>query len=114
LKPVSLGRGKTVYDIACFEYLDTSIGPYNEVGLGVLCLYDPVINIPILPVLFPKRFTAVLYIHHLPVTTKTANDAGNEIWGYPKFQADIEFEDSQTTRNCILRVNRNKNYGLQQ
>lgn len=43
-------------------------------------LYEPTVNIPGLPLLFPhwfKRFG--LYIHHLPVTTQAAYDFGDEI-----------------------------------
>ena len=108
LKPISLGRGKAIYGLTCFEYRDSTIGKYNEVGFGIPCLYDPVINIPVLPALLDMHFPVVFYISHLPVTTKFAFDFETEVWGYPKFLAEIRFEESEDTRRCILHAdNRN-------
>ena len=81
------------------------VAPYNEFGIMVPVLYQPTINIPGLPLLFPhwfKRFG--LYIHHLPVTTQAAYDFGVEIWGYPKIVAEISFEDRGQVRRCRLRA----------
>jgi hypothetical protein len=81
------------------------VAPYNEFGIMVPVLYEPTVNIPGLPLLFPhwfKRFG--LYIHHLPVTTQAAYDFGVEIWGYPKIVAEISFEDVGQVRRCRLRA----------
>jgi hypothetical protein len=45
-----------------------------------------------------------MYIHHLPVTTQAARDFGVEIWGYPKFIAEIGFEETGALRRCRLRA----------
>ena len=103
LKPVSIDRGKALYGIICFEYTNTAVGPYNVV-FGVLCLYDPLINVPILPALFERRFPVGFYVDHLPVTTKVAYDAGVDIWGCLRFLVEIEFEESRTTRRCSLEA----------
>ena len=39
---------------------------------------------------------------HLPVTHRPARDGGRLVWGYPKFIADMEFEDSIETLRCSL------------
>jgi hypothetical protein len=41
------------------------------------------------------------FVLHLPVTSKAARDGGRG-WGYPKFTADIEFEDSVQTVRATL------------
>jgi len=37
----------------------------------------------------PSSRKSYSYVLHLPVTTESANAAGCEIWGFPKFVADI-------------------------
>ena len=86
----------------CLEYPDSTIGPYNEIGIGVPCRLDPVLNIPLLPALFDRFFAVGFYVHYLPVTTQIAYDAGVDVWGLPKFVATIEFEDTPTHRRCLL------------
>ena len=104
LKPVIIGRGRTIYGIVAYEYLDTAIGPYSEVGMVVTCMCDPVFNVPLLPAIFSQAFPVAFYFHHLPVTTKIALDSRMEIWGYPKFLATIRFEESSDGRRCVLEA----------
>jgi acetoacetate decarboxylase len=104
LKPLIIGRGKTILGVAAYEHSETSIGPYNEVAMGIACLFDPRVNIPFLPAIFERSFPIVFYIHHLPVTTKIALDSGIEIWGLPKFLAKIKFEESADKKRCILEA----------
>lgn len=104
LKPISLGNGNALYGFVCFEYRDTTIGPYNEVGIGAPCRLDPVINIPLLPALFNRFFGVGFYVHYLPVTTQIAYDAGVDIWGLPKFIAQIAFEETHNSRRCVLQA----------
>lgn len=106
LKPALLMPGTAVVSFAAFEYRQIAdVAPYNEFGIMVPVLYKPAVNIPGLPLLFPhwfKRFG--LYVHHLPVTTQEAYDFGVELWGYPKFVAEISFEDEGEMRRCRLRA----------
>jgi hypothetical protein len=103
LKPALLVPGIAVLAIPCFEYRKTSIGPYNEVGICIPALIKPVVNIPALPLLFEKSFKNLgFYVHHLPVTTKIAYDAGRSVWNYPKFVCSIEFKDSVDRLSMIL------------
>lgn len=104
LKPISLGNGNALYGVVCFEYRDTAIGSYNEVGIGAPCRLDPLINIPLLPALFDRFFSVGFYVQYLPVTTQIAYDAGVDIWGLPKFTAQITFEESRRGRRCILHA----------
>lgn len=104
LKPISLGNGKALYGVVCFEYRETAIGSYNEVGIGVPCRLDPLIDIPLLPALFNRFFNVGFYVQYLPVTTQIAYDAGVDIWGLPKFLAHIMFENSRRGRRCSLHA----------
>jgi hypothetical protein len=43
-----------------------------------------------------------VYVWHLPVTTEIARAGGVEIYGYPKFIADIEFQRTEGWVECGL------------
>jgi hypothetical protein len=45
-----------------------------------------------------------MYVCHLPVTHEYARDGGIEEWGYPKFLADITFEDLGESVRSELRA----------
>ena len=106
LKPALLMPGTAIVSFVAFEYREIAdVAPYNEFGIMVPVLYEPAVNIPGLPLLFPHWFRRFgLYIHHLPVTTQEAYDFGVEIWGYPKFVAEISFKDVGEMRRCRLRA----------
>lgn len=87
--------GKPLVFISLYEYRDSSVGAYNEVGIAI----------PVIPKGVKKPISNFLdllsstddskigwHIVNLPVTTERANAAGKEIWGYPKFVAEIPFK----------------------
>ncbi|MCL7455292.1 MAG: acetoacetate decarboxylase family protein [Anaerolineae bacterium] len=106
LKPALLAPGTGILTLVAMEYKRISdVAPYNELGIAIPVLYEPAVNVPALPLLFPHRFPRFgLYIHHLPVTTQEAYDYGVELWGYPKFVAEITFEEDDGARRCRLRA----------
>jgi hypothetical protein len=111
LKPVLLVPGIAMVALAAFEYRKIAdVEPYNEFTVAVPVQYEPVVNVPGLPLLFhpllsPKWYRKIgMYVHHLPVTTPAARDFGVEIWGYPKFIAEIGFEETGEVRRCRLRA----------
>lgn len=106
LRPVELFPGTGILTMAAMEYRSIAdVEPYNEFGIMVPVLYEPRVRIPGLPLLAPRCFKRFgLYVHHLPVTTQAACDFGVEIWGYPKFVAEIGFEETERVRRCRLRA----------
>jgi hypothetical protein len=99
LRPTCEWNGKALIALACFEYLDTTLGPYNEIGLVIA-----VVRKHVKPRLGhwlqalrdadnPNREMG-WFVLHLPVTTTAACTAGREIWGFPKFVSAIEFDQS--------------------
>jgi len=92
LHPVKLPGKRGMVGIAAFNYIDTTIGPYGEVGVVVPCVYGDAPPPMVLPALregnHPGFGTLVL---HLPVTKTIARDAGRGEWGYTKFVADMKF-----------------------
>lgn len=106
LKPALLTPGRGVISFGAFEYRELVDWPaYNEVGMSIPVLYEPAVNVPAVPLLAPRWFkTYGLYVHHLPVTTELARVGGIEIWGYPKFLAEITFEEAGESLRCRLRA----------
>lgn len=84
--------GKALGGLAFYEYRDSAIGAYNEVGTAVAVMPEGCSRKP-LPALDLLTGSAKrelgFYIIDLPVTTEEAHAAGKEIWGYPKFVTDI-------------------------
>ncbi|MFP5441207.1 MAG: acetoacetate decarboxylase family protein [Gammaproteobacteria bacterium] len=83
--------------IACYEYRHTTVGSYNEVGVAVaVCRDGEQLRLNgwsdlLSTMRDPESRHVAFHILDLPVTTAAANAAGREVWGYPKFVADIPF-----------------------
>jgi len=92
LYPVTLPNGNATVIVAAFNYLETSIGPYGEIGIAIPCTYKCQAP-PLLPLALEGRFPDWGgFVLHLPVTSLTARDGGRVIYGYTKFVADMEFQ----------------------
>jgi hypothetical protein len=103
LHPVRLGRGRAMVVVIAFDYLETSIGPYGEVGVIVPVVLGRRPPPPLWPLLREGAnpdFGALVL--HLPVTTERARDAGRGEWGYPKFVADMRFDHTPEALSCEL------------
>jgi len=111
LKPILLMPGTTMVALTAFEYRKIAdVEPYNEFAISIPVQYGAAVNVPGLPLFFhpvlsPQWYRKLgMYVLHLPVTTQAARDFGVEIWGYPKFIAEISFEDAGEMRRCRLRA----------
>lgn len=83
--------GRACAAIYVWEYRDSTVGSYGEVGLGVQCRRrgtSP--SILRLGVDMGAQDDQGIWVVTLPVTTEAAYAAGMEIWGYPKYVAPIE------------------------
>lgn len=88
----------TMCGIAGFMYKNSSLGPYNEVAITFPVKQKQKMkpNIFILNLTDIIRGEFHVYVRHLPVTTKIAKEAGVIIYNYPKFIADIEFQNGSS------------------
>jgi hypothetical protein len=102
--PARLAPGLGALAITCFEYRDTDIGPYNELAISVV-LNEPWF-LPNLPgralISGLRRRQLHAWVQHLPVTTEIARAGGVNFYNYPKFLANIEFEEKGGRRICRL------------
>ena len=103
LRPAELLPGRTLCTIVGIEYRENDLGTYNEVGVVFFVGGGERRRLPILGTaldLFRGRLGA--YVHQLPVTTSFSTEAGREIWGFPKFVAEISFGEESGRRVCAL------------
>ncbi len=87
-------NGRALAAIGWYEYRDTDIGAYNEVGVAIAVQPENrALRLPIMQFFYPAgRRTLGFYIIDLPVTTEIACAAGREMWGFPKFVAEIPLQ----------------------
>ncbi len=92
LHPVSIGKkGRVAVIFMATNYLESSIGPYGELAIAIPCTHRRAAP-PLVPLLLEDRLEGwAPFVLHLPVTLGRSRDAGREIWGYPKFLADMDF-----------------------
>ena len=97
LRPALVIPGTAALVVAVFDFEDTSIGPYGEVGVGIPCRYRRSTAVPLVPLLAEKWLDDVgPWVHLMPVTTEAAKDAGIQHWGYPKFVAEIDIDVTES------------------
>lgn len=110
LVPALTVGNRALVALACFEYRDTSVGVYNEVGLSVAVTRPGETQRfggwgELLATLQqPEQRHVAFHILDLPVTTAAANAAGREIWGFPKFVTDIPFRLDGREMACQVMV----------
>lgn len=94
LEPAITRGEQALVGLSFYEYRDTTVGVYNEVGTAIFArrLGDRGL-LPGLAELYvdPRRRRVGAWVVDLPVTTDAANVAGRELWGYPKFVTGIDF-----------------------
>lgn len=110
LTPALTIGGKALVALACFEYRDTSVGVYNEVGLAAAVTRTGE-ALPLggwrdllTTLRQPEERRVAFHILDLPVTTAAANAAGREIWGYPKFVTEIPFTLNGRHFDCAVKT----------
>ncbi len=102
LRLVELYPGRCLVAITAFEYRRTDIDPYNELSIAFLASAGsrPVPGLSVLSLLARRTFGA--YVWQLPVTTEVARVGGVDLYGFPKFIADIRFERAGGKIGCRL------------
>lgn len=102
--PAQMLPGVGALALACFEYHDTDVGPYNEFAFTIM-LNNPLI-LPLPGYNLTRQllqFNFYPYIFHLPVTTEEALRWGIDFSGFPKFLASIDFTDTAEWMSCELK-----------
>ena len=84
-------RGRSVAVLACYEYRNVmNLMPYNEFAMMIPIMADPIVNIPVLPMVLPFFRKFGYYVFGMPVTSKENQLRGNRIWGLPKVTREVD------------------------
>jgi hypothetical protein len=103
LKPYRITPWHAALSISAYQYRETDLGPYNEVAISVPVTLDT--ESPLFTGSLRRTPEPILlYSHHLPVSTEIARVVGAEFAGYPKFVAQIEFEEDDRWVSCSLKA----------
>lgn len=102
MHPVEVWKDKALVAFTAFEYRRTDIDPYNEFSISFPITFGKkaIPCLTVLSMMARRYFTA--YVWQLPVTTERARKGGVEMYGYPKFLADIAFSHEGNMLNCTL------------
>jgi hypothetical protein len=94
--------GRALCTIGTMVYRDNDLGPYNEVAVTFFVRERGERAVPFAGTLAGLvRGGLGAYIHWLPVNGDFTCEAGQRIWGFPKFVTEIELsasEDDQVAR----------------
>jgi Acetoacetate decarboxylase (ADC) len=114
LHPVKLSKTRAIIAIVAFNYIETSIGPYGEVGVAAPAVFADKPPLPLIPGLLESRYPGFgNVIFHLPVTNAVPRDAGRGEWGYTKFVSDMQFTNTPEYQQCRLSEGQNHILTLQ-
>ena len=102
VEPLPVG-GRAMVQLMALEYRDTSVGPYNELGVLVLVRRRGSSPSGVKTMLSPARVEdAGWWVVNLPVTTGFTCAAGREIWGYPKYVTRLDTTFDRDAVQVIL------------
>ena len=96
--------GRAVLNIAFVDYRDTDLDSYHELAIAFLVRRDDTIGGASTRDRMREfaRGAIGVYIHQLPVTQTFTLEAGQQIWGYPKFLADVAITRDDKRVTCSL------------
>ncbi|MRR35676.1 hypothetical protein EG829_13560 [bacterium] len=105
MNPVEMWKGRGLVAFTAFEYRKTDIDPYNEFSISFPMTFRKrmIPGLTLLSMMLRRYFTA--YVWQLPVTTERARKGGVDMYGYPKFMADIVFSHEGPMLSCKLKEN---------
>jgi len=104
LEPLALLPGVGLVGINCFEYRDTDIGPYDEVGLSVAVQVDGGWMPGVLAAARSQLARSYHgYVASLPVSTEIAVHGGVDFFNYPKYLARMAFDTRAGRLECSVR-----------
>ncbi len=99
--PLEICSGTAIVAVQCFEYRDTDVGPYNEVSVSVAVARPGERRArTLLRALLHREFSGVVL--DLPVNTEISVHGGIDFFGFPKWLAEIQFEQSAGERRCLV------------
>lgn len=105
VKPVRMSLSRSLVAFSCYEYKQVmNVAPYNEIAMTIPVMVDPMVNVPLLPMIADNMFSKLgYYVFGMPVTSKENQIRGNKIWGLPKVTQDIDITENQGACDIVAR-----------
>jgi hypothetical protein len=101
-EPFPVG-GRAIAQLMALEYRDSSVGPYNELGVLVLVRRRGTVPSMVRTLVAPTGVeNAGWYVVNLPVTTGFTCASGRELWGFPKYLTRIDTQFGRDAVEVIL------------
>ena len=102
LRPIELFPGRCLVAIAFFDYKKPDEEPYKETSISFLVEHQkrPLPAISVLNMIRSRVYSS--YIWQLPLTAEYHRAGGVDLYGYPKFLADIDISAYEDRIECTL------------
>lgn len=104
LDVIEILPGRTLFSLACIDYVDNDLGDYNEVSLAFFVREKTAPRgIPYLGAALDfLRGRVSTFIFWLPVNQEFTREAGETMWGFPKTVEKIDFDHAGERATCTL------------
>lgn len=90
LRVATILPGRTLCTIGSVDYRDNDLGTYHEMAITFFVRERGARSLPFAGTLLSLVLGSLAtYIHHLPVDGAFTCEAGQTIWGFPKFMSEI-------------------------
>ena len=105
LRVATVLPGRTLCTIGSVDYRDNDLGTYHEVAITFFVRERGARTLPFAgTALGLVRGSLGTYIHHLPVDGAFTCEAGQTIWGFPKFMSEITITEAAGEQRTVLTV----------
>jgi hypothetical protein len=99
LRPVKVAGTLTLCMVSGVQYTDNDLGPYNEIALAIMVEPPDGGGASAAGIATGNVRT---FIHRLPVNQEFTCTAGRDIWGFPKWVADITFQERPGRTDVVM------------
>jgi len=80
VKPVRMTLNRAIVAFSCYEYRNVmNVAPYNEIAMTIPVMVDPLVNVPVLPMVLDVFKEFGYYVFSMPVTSLENQIRGNKI-----------------------------------
>ena len=94
IKPVKMTKGRSLVALSCYEYKNVlGVAPYNEIAMTIPIMVEPLVNVPVLPMVMDVFKSFGYYVFSMPVTSLENQLRGLKIWGLPKVVQEIDLRE---------------------
>ena len=105
LHPIELPRSRGLAVLCSFDYVDSTLGPYREFGVGIVVSSRRRFGSWQALDLISANPTTGAWLLALPVTSELACRGGVELFGYPKSVCSIDVQYSFNSCSVIVEEN---------